>query len=236
MVGRPATLAAAVEVEDDLAERVRLPADILRCVTAGAEIAILVGLALVAKATASGVDLDLVTASKKLATGFTTPLYFLASIALLVLPIVLAGRMIYRRQFRRLAEAALIGLAAAGVTLALDALLQLGALDDLAKALARQNHEPGSPLDAYLAGLVAYITVVGLAGRPRWRTTFWVAIGFYCLASLASSNGLTTAVSLLIALLIGQAVGPAYGLPSARSRNARPRPRSPRRSAGWRRR
>ena len=207
MVGRPATLAAAVEVEDDLAERVRLPADILRCVTACAEIAILVGLALVAKATASGVDLDLVTASKKLATGFTNPLYFLASVALLVLPIVLAGRMIYRRQFRRLAEAALIGLAAAGVTLALDALLQLGALDDLAKALARQNHEPGSPLDAYLAGLVAYITVVGLAGRPRWRTTFWVAIGFYCLASLASSNGLTTAVSLLIALLIGQAVG-----------------------------
>jgi uncharacterized membrane protein YbhN (UPF0104 family) len=207
VVGRPATLAAAVEVEDDLAERVRLPADILRCVTAGAEIAILVGLALVAKATASGVDLDLVTASKKLATGFTTPLYFLASVALLVLPIVLAGRMIFRRQFRRLAEAALIGVAAAGVTLALDALLHLSALDDMAKALARQDHEPGSPLDAYLAGLVAYITVVGLAGRPRWRTTFWVAIGFYCLASLASSNGLTTAVSLLIALLIGQAVG-----------------------------
>jgi uncharacterized membrane protein YbhN (UPF0104 family) len=196
-----------VEVEDDLAERVRLPADILRCVTAGAEIAILVGLALVAKATASGVDLDLVTASKKLATGFTTPLYFLASVALLVLPIVLAGRMIFRRQYRRLAEAALIGVAAAGLTLALDALLHLSALDDMAKALARQDHEPGSPLDAYLAGLVAYITVVGLAGRPRWRTTFWVAIGFYCLASLASSNGLTTAVSLLIALLIGQAVG-----------------------------
>jgi glycosyltransferase 2 family protein len=207
VAARPATLAAAVEVEDDLAERVRLPADILRCVTAGVEIAILVGLALVAKATASGVDVDLVTASKKLAPGFTNPLYFLASIALLVLPIVLAGRMIYRRQFRRLGEAALIGLAAAGVTLALDALLHLSALDNLAKALARQDHEPGSPLDAYLAGLVAYITVVGLAGRPRWRTTFWVAIGFYCLASLASSNGLTTAVSLVIALLIGQAVG-----------------------------
>jgi uncharacterized membrane protein YbhN (UPF0104 family) len=207
VIGRSASLAAAVEVEDNLAERVRLPSDILRCVTACVEIAILVGLALVAKATASGVDLDLVTASKKLATGFTTPLYFLASVALLVLPIVLAGRMIYRRQFRRLAEAALIGLVAAGVTLALDGLLHLSALDDLAKALARQNHEPGSPLDAYLAGLVAYITVVGLAGRPRWRTTFWVAIGFYCLASLASSNGLTTAVSLLIALLIGQAVG-----------------------------
>ena len=69
LIGRSASLAAAVEVEDDLAERVRLPADILRCVTAGVEIAILVGLALVAKATASGVDVDLVTASKKLAPG-----------------------------------------------------------------------------------------------------------------------------------------------------------------------
>jgi hypothetical protein len=145
VVGRSAALAAAVEVEDDLPDRVRLPADILRCVTACVEIAILIGIALVAKQTASGVEVDLVTASKKLATGLTTPLYFVASLALLILPIVLAGRMIYRRQFRRLAEAALIGAAAAAITLGLDALLHLGALQTLAKALARQNHEPGSP-------------------------------------------------------------------------------------------
>lgn len=200
-------LAAAVQVEDNLAERVRLPADILRCVTACVEIAILVALALLAKATASGVEFDVVYASRKLATGLTTPLYFLASIALLVLPIVFAGRLIYRRQFRRLSEAALIGLAAAGITLALDALLRLSALANLAHALAKPAQDVGAPLDAYLAGLVAYITVVGLSGRPRWRTAFWLAIGFYCLASLASSNGLTTVLSLLIALLIGQAVG-----------------------------
>jgi glycosyltransferase 2 family protein len=200
-------LAAAVQVEDNLADRVRLPADSLRCVTASIEIAILVGLALVAKATASGVDVDLVHAGRKLATGLTTPLYFLASIALLVLPIVFAGRMIYHKQFRRLTEAGLIGLAAAGLTLGLDGLLHLAAFADLAHALAKPSQNVGSPLDAYLAGLVAYITVVGLSGRPRWRTSFWLAIGFYCLASLISSNGLTTVLSLLIALLVGQAVG-----------------------------
>jgi uncharacterized membrane protein YbhN (UPF0104 family)/tRNA A-37 threonylcarbamoyl transferase component Bud32 len=185
-----------------------VPADILRCVTACIEIGLLVGLALLAKATAAGAEVDLVYASKKLATGLTHPLFFLASLALLILPVVLAVRLIYRDQLRRLTEAALIGLAAGGVTIACDALLRLPALAALSRALIKQGaHGVGSPLDPYLAGLVAYITVVGLSGRPRWRVAFWLAIGFYCLASVASSNGTTSVLTLLIALLIGQAVG-----------------------------
>jgi len=187
---------------------VRLPADILRCVTAIIEIGLLVGLALLARATATGVEVDVVYASKKLATGVTTPLYFLASLALLILPVVLAVRQVYRGQLERLIEAAVIGLAAAGVALGCDTLLRLHALAELSSGLAKHGgHGLGSPLDAYLAGLVAYITVIGLAGRPRWRTAFWLAIGFYCLASVASSNGTTTVLTLLISLLIGQAVG-----------------------------
>ncbi len=206
--GQPATLAAAVRVEDRLEPRVRLPSDILRCVTACVEIALLVGLALLAKATASGVEFDLVYASRKLATGVLTPLYTLASLALFVLPILTAILLIYRGQLRRLVEAASIGLAAAGVTLGFDALLHLHTLSGLSHALAKQGGPgAGSPLDAYLAGLVAYITVLGLSGRPRWRTAFVLAIGFYCLASVASSNGATTVLTLLITLLIGQAVG-----------------------------
>jgi uncharacterized membrane protein YbhN (UPF0104 family)/tRNA A-37 threonylcarbamoyl transferase component Bud32 len=185
-----------------------VPADILRCVTACVEIGLLVGLALLAKATAAGAEVDLVYASKKLATGLTHPLFFLASLALLILPIVLAVRLIYRDQLRRLTEAALIGVAAGGVTIACDALLRLPALTALSRALIKQGaHGVGSPLDPYLAGLVAYITVIGLSGRPRWRAAFWLAIGFYCLASVASSNGTTSVLTLLIALLIGQAVG-----------------------------
>jgi uncharacterized membrane protein YbhN (UPF0104 family)/tRNA A-37 threonylcarbamoyl transferase component Bud32 len=207
-VGRPATLSAAIRVEDRLEPRVRLPSDILRCTTACIEIALLVGLALLAKATATGVEVDLVYASRKLATGLTTPLFFLASLALFVLPLLLAIRLIYRGQLRRLAEAALIGLAAAGVTLACDALLHLSALASLLHGLAKPGAQGvGSPLDAYLAGLVAYITVLGLSGRPRWRTAFLLAIGFYLLASVASSHGTTTVLTLVITLLIGQAAG-----------------------------
>jgi uncharacterized membrane protein YbhN (UPF0104 family)/tRNA A-37 threonylcarbamoyl transferase component Bud32 len=206
--GRPAALSAAIQVEDVLEPRVRLPADILRCVTACLEIALLLGLALLAKATASGVEVDLVYASKKLATGLTTPLLYLATVALLVLPIALAIRQIYRGQLRRLGEAIMVELIAAGLTLGCDALLRLSALAALAHALARPGETgPGTPLDAYLAGLVAYVTVVGLSGKRRWRTAFWLAIGFYCLASVASSNGATTVLTLLVTLLIGQAAG-----------------------------
>jgi glycosyltransferase 2 family protein len=202
-------LAAAVRVEDRLEPRVRLPADILRCVTACIEIGLLAGLALIAKATATGVEVDLVYASRKLATGLTAPLLFLTSLALLVLPLVLGILLIFRGQLRRLIEAALIGLLAAGVTLACDALLHLSALATLSHALASKlgDSGPGVPLDAYLAGLVAYITVLGLSGRPRWRTAFLVAIVLYCLASVAASNGSTTVLTLLVTLLIGQAVG-----------------------------
>jgi glycosyltransferase 2 family protein len=206
--GHPATLSAAVRVEDRLEPRVRLPSDILRCLTACIEIAFLVGLALLAKATASGVEVDLVYASRKLATGVITPLLTLASLALFVLPVLLAIMLIFRGQLRRLVEAACIGLAAAGVALGFDALLHLHALLGLSHALAKQSGQgAGSPLDAYLAGLVAYVTVLGLSGRPRWRTAFVLAVGFYCLASVASSDGATTILTLLITLLIGQAVG-----------------------------
>jgi glycosyltransferase 2 family protein len=195
-------------VADRLEPRVRLPADILRCVTACLEISLLLGLALLAKATATGVEVDLVYASRKLATGLTTPLLFLATVALLVLPVALAIRQIYRGRLRRLVEALVVGSVAAGFTLACDALLHLSALAPLAHALARRGESgPGTPLDAYLAGLVAYVVVVGLSGRPRWRMAFWLAIGFYCLASVASSNGATTVLTLLVTLLIGQAVG-----------------------------
>jgi glycosyltransferase 2 family protein len=205
--GRPAELSAAVRVEDRLEPRVRLPSDILRCVTACIEIGLLIGLALIARATATGVEVDLVYASRKLATGLTSPLLFLASVALLALPLALGIILIFRSQLRRLTEAAVIGLIAAGVTLGCDALLHLSALSDLSHALAKTGPGAGSPLDAYLAGLVAYITVLGLSGRPRWRTAFLLAIGLYCLASVAASNGATTVLTLLMTLLIGQAVG-----------------------------
>jgi glycosyltransferase 2 family protein len=199
----PAELAASLVVEDELESRIRLPTDLLRCVTAGIEIAILVGIALLGKATAIAVEDDIVAASNHLGHGLIGTLHSLAFASLLVLPVVLAVRLVLIREIRRLAEAVVIGLIAAGMTAVCNAILSLAALADLYHALAHA----GNALDESLAGLVAYLTVIGMSGRPRWRTWFGLAITFYFVTSLVEKHA--TILSLLITLLIGSAVGSA---------------------------
>jgi glycosyltransferase 2 family protein len=206
--GQAASQSAALVVEDHLEPRIRMPADLLRCLTAVLEIALLLGLGLLAKATATGVELDVVGASRYLATGLVRPLHSLAFIALLVLPVALAIRLVMIGQLRRLGEAAAIGVLAAGVTVAGDAVLRLGSLSRVHDALARSGAPSGSmTLDPWLAALAAYLTVIGMAGRQRWRVWFWLSIGFYCLTSLALKDNTATVLSLLITLLLGAAVG-----------------------------
>ena len=85
-------------------------------------------------------------------------------------------------------------------------------------------------LDWYLSGLTAYVTVIGLAGRPRWRAVFWLAIAFYGLASLVNEQ--TTVFSLLITVLLGIACGAGLRYLARRRCPSARRPwRSPRRSA-----
>ncbi len=193
--------------------RLRLPADGLRCVIACGEIVLLAGVALLARATVSGIETNVVGASqlagRKLLTGVLGLLGVLAHIALLALPLALAILLVLRRQPRRLAEAAGAGAGAAGVVVSCNVLLRLPAAAQLHEALTLSITHPGhgSVLDWYLAGLAAYVTVVGLSG-PRWRAAYWVALGFYVLASLANArNTHVTLLSLLITLLIGSAVG-----------------------------
>ena len=193
-------------MEDELETRIRLPTDLLRSLTAWIEIALLLGLGLLARATTTGVDLDVIGASQHLARGLVTPLHSLAFVALLVLPVALAIRLVMIGQLRRLAEAVTIGLLAGGVTVACNVILRLSSLIQAYDALTRTGAPHGSAvLDPYLTGLAAYLTVIGMSGRQRWRTWFWLAIGFYCITSLALEH--ETVLSLLITLLIGSAIG-----------------------------
>ena len=96
-----------------------------------------------------------------------------------------------------------------GATIALVALanaaLQHGAAAALYDALAIRRAGATGPLDGYLAGLAAYATIIGLTGPSRWRTTLWLTVGVYAIATLATAS--TTVLSLLITLLLGRAIG-----------------------------
>jgi uncharacterized membrane protein YbhN (UPF0104 family) len=195
----------AIHVEDHLEPRVRIPADILRCVIALIEIALLAALGELARQTADGAEFDLVQASHKLPKVLLSLLGYVAHIALLVLPVALAVRLLVRRQFRRLAEGVGAGGVTVGVVVAANVLLKHPAAAGLYEVLTPSGKKHVQPLDGYLSGLTAYVTVVGLSGRPRWRTVFWLAVGFYAVASLAGAE--TTVFSLLITLLLGIACG-----------------------------
>ncbi len=131
---------------------------------------------------------------------------FLAHFALLVLPAALAIRLVVRRQPRRLTEAVLTGLIAAAVVAGANLLLLHAGATQMYQALAPSGAgRHAAPLDGYLAGLAAYVTVIGLSGSQRWRTAFWLTIAFYALASLANDHA--NILSLLIALLLGSAIG-----------------------------
>jgi glycosyltransferase 2 family protein len=195
-----------------------MPGDLLRCMTNILEVALLVGLALLATDAATGLERDI---SRHLPRGLVAPLHTLAFIALLVLPLALAVRQIVIGQLRQFIEAVVIGLIAAGVAIGCAELLRLSQLNDLYRALVRSPSLTGvTALDPYLAALAAYLTVIGLSGRGRWRTWFALAITFYCLTSVALKNDTSTVLSLLITLALGSAVGSGLryvtGTPSER--------------------
>jgi glycosyltransferase 2 family protein len=210
----------AVVIEDRLEARVRIPTDLLRCVIAVIEIVLLAGLGVLARLTASGAEADIVLASKHLPRALLSLLGFAAHAALFILPVALAVRMLYSRQPRRLAEAAGAGGLTVCVVIAANLLLVhpvAGSLYDVLSPTHSAARRIG-PLDAYLSGVTAYVTVVGLSGRPRSRTVFWLAIAFFAAASLADAQ--TTVFSVLIALLLGIACGSGlrYALGSATAR------------------
>ena len=190
-----------MQVEDNLQPRVRMPADLLRCILTGIEIVIVATIGLV------GVQVNAAGATHRLPGPALGIFGFLAHLAVFVLPLALAVRLAFRRQWRRIAEAVLTAVVVMVFVAFANVVLRqapFSLLYDSLAAAARNGHRP-PVFDGYLAGLVAYITVIGLAGRPQWRVAFWVTIGFYGLTSLADSQ--TTVLALLITLLLGSCIG-----------------------------
>jgi glycosyltransferase 2 family protein len=211
----------AIQVSDHLERRIRKPVDLLRCIIACIEVVAL-GIAAVAlSATTTGVETDIVGASRRLPHALLEAATPLAVFALLILPVALAVQQLLRRQPRRLAEAILTAVLAGLVTKAVDELLTRSAAARLYDAIIMAHPVTSHPtaLDPYLAALVAYTTMIVLVGRPIWRNALWIAVGVYAIVQLVGTVH-TTVISLLITLLMGRAIGLAvrYGAGSLSQR------------------
>jgi uncharacterized membrane protein YbhN (UPF0104 family) len=194
-------------VEDHLERRIRKPVDLLRCMVSCVELVVVSAFGLVATATTTGAETNIVAASRRLPYTALAAARPVTLFALLILPVALAVRQLVRRQGRRLAEAAATGVVTIAAVSVADVLLRRGFAAHLYAAItmSRPGTSHMTPLDAYLAGVVAYTTMIDLTGRRRWRTALWLVVAAYALVNLASLH--TTVLSLLMTLLAGRAIG-----------------------------
>jgi uncharacterized membrane protein YbhN (UPF0104 family) len=209
-----------IQVEDRLERRIRKPVDALRCVVSCAWIVVAAVAAVAASAATTGVETTIVDWSGKLPSTLVTVAQPIALYALIILPLGLAVAQLIRRQVRRLIEAVATGLVAGAAAQVVNIALQRPAGTHLYYAIVMSH--PGvthvNVLDPYLAGLVAYVTMIGLTGRPGWRNALGLAIGVYAVVQLTALD--TTGLSILLTLLAGRAVGLAvrYAAGSASQR------------------
>jgi uncharacterized membrane protein YbhN (UPF0104 family) len=196
-----------IQVTDQLERRIRKPIDLLRCAVTSIEIVLLAVAGIAASNTTTGVETDIVGASKRLPHALAVLAPTLATFAILIIPMALAVRELVRRRVQRLAEAVATGILAAAVAGILDAALRHEVAARLYDAIimSRPGASHAPALDPYLAGLVAYATIIGLSGRPGWRNSLWLAVGVYGLVRLAKAD--TTGLSFLITLLVGRTIG-----------------------------
>jgi glycosyltransferase 2 family protein len=200
----------SILVEDHLERRIRKPVDLLRCLVACIEIVALAVAGIALSATTTGVETDIVGASGRLPHAVLVVAPTIALWALIVLPVALAVRQLIRRQPQRLAEALATGILASAVVAITDAILQRGFAERVYDAIIMSSAGTrGVPaLDWYLAGLVAYVTIIGLTGYPGWRNALWFTVAVYAIVQiLHDGKSHATVLSLLMTLLAGRAIG-----------------------------
>jgi glycosyltransferase 2 family protein len=194
-------------VEPAQRSRIRRPYDLLRFVAWLAISGLLLVLGDVAIGTTSGLESDISTAVTTLPDLLLPALVWVSLILLLALPISVTADLVYRRRWRTLFDAAVAAVTGLVVLLGFnywaDTHLSGTLLDALTTYSATGARSPTSfPV---VASLVAFVSVVGLAGRPRLLGLSWLTLGGFSL--LLMVDGKATALALIFSVCIGHAIG-----------------------------
>ena len=204
-----------------LAARVHRPSDLLRLLIGVLAIAIVLGLSAFAHGTTSGLEQDISKGTGQAPDLIVKLAGLVSSIAVLLVPVAFAIERLIKRDGLRIADGVLAAVLAHGVTLATDLWVAGSAPGTIQDALTRPQAGSGltDPVHGYLAPVIAYMTAVGMARRPRWRVVLWVVLLLDAFAMLVA--GYTTPFSIMLTVLIGWTV--AYGtLYTVGSPNVRP--------------
>ncbi|WMX45178.1 lysylphosphatidylglycerol synthase domain-containing protein [Streptomyces roseicoloratus] len=204
-----------------LAARVHRPSDLMRLLIGVLAIAVVLAIAAFAHGTTSGLEQDINKGAGGAPDVFVKIAGLVSSIAVLLVPVAFAIERLVKRDGLRIADGVLAAVLAHGVTLATDLWVARAAPGTIQDALTQPQSGGGltDPVHNYLAPVIAYMTAVGMARRPRWRVVLWVVLLLDAFTMLVA--GYTTAFSIILTVLIGWTV--AYGtLYAVGSPNVRP--------------
>ncbi|MFF6831374.1 lysylphosphatidylglycerol synthase domain-containing protein [Streptomyces sp. NPDC012438] len=204
-----------------LAARVHRPSDLMRLLGGLLAIGLVLAVAAFAHFTTSGLEKDINAGAGGAPDVFVKIAGLVSSIAVLLVPVAFAIERLVKRDGLRIADGVLAAVLAHGVTLATDLWVAEAAPGAIRDALTQPQSGGGltDPVHNYLAPVIAYMTAVGMARRPRWRVSLWVVLLLDAFTMLVA--GYTTALSIVLTVLIGWTV--AYGtLYAVGSPNVRP--------------
>ncbi|MEU3959254.1 lysylphosphatidylglycerol synthase domain-containing protein [Streptomyces buecherae] len=204
-----------------LPARVHRPSDLVKLVLGVLGIALVLAAAAFAHGTTAGLEKDIGKGARQAPDLLIEFAGLASSVAVLILPVAFAMERLIKRDGLRIADGVLAAVLAHGVSLATDLWVARSAPDSVRETLTQQS--PGGafsdPVHGYLAPVIAYMTAVGMARRPRWRVAMWVVLFLDAFAVLVGRY--TTPFSILVTVLIGWTV--AYGtLYAVGSPNVRP--------------
>jgi len=207
--------------EPILPARVHRPSDLVRLLLGILGIAVVLTIAAFAHGTTAGLEQDIDKGAGQAPLLLIRFAGFASSVAVLIVPVAFAIERLIKRDGLRIADGVLAAVLAHGASLATDLWVAEQAPPSVRDALV--NPAPGGgltdPVHGYLAPVIAYMTAVGMARRPRWRVLLWCVLLLDAFAVLV--GGYTTPFSILVTVLIGWTI--AYGtLYAVGSPNVRP--------------
>ncbi|WP_425443793.1 flippase-like domain-containing protein [Streptomyces aidingensis] len=192
-----------------LAARVHRPADLMRMLVGLLCIALVLAIAAFAIGTTKGLEEDIGEAAESAPPLLISFAGMISSIAVLVVPVAFAVERLIKRDGLRIADGVLAAVLAHGVSLSFGLWVARMAPREVQDALTTRIAD-GTATEAvhgYLAPIIAYMTAVGMAHRPRWRVLMWAVLVLDAVSVLVADH--TTPFSIIVTVLIGWTV--AYG-------------------------
>ncbi|SCK31944.1 lysylphosphatidylglycerol synthetase family protein [Streptomyces sp. WMMB 322] len=192
-----------------LSARVHRPSDLLRLGLGLLGITVVLIIANFAHGTTAGLEQDIDKGTQQAPPLLISITGLASSIAILLVPVAFAIERLIKRDGLRIADGVLAAVLAHGASLAVDLWVAQAAPDSVRDALTKQitDTDLTTPVHSYLAPVIAYMTAVGMARRPRWRVLLWAVLLLNAFAILFP--GYSTLFSILVTVLIGWTV--AYG-------------------------